>query len=183
MFSKQPNKPGASRPEPKFDSPAAATPTESPTARKSPKVASLVAENMTIEGGVSGEGELHVDGVVRGDIRVSKLTIGDTGHVEGSIYAEAVEARGRVIGAITAKQVRLYGTSYVDGDITHEQLAMETGAFFQGRSLKFQRPAAPAGQANAAPAPAPSAQTAADREEKPAPVAATGGAPQPKPVF
>jgi len=45
---------------------------------------------------------------------------------------------------ITAKQVRLYGTAYVDGDITHEQLAMETGAFFQGRSLKFQRPAAPA---------------------------------------
>ena len=53
-----------------------------------------------------------------------------------------------MVGAITSKQVRLYGTSYVDGDITHEQLAMETGAFFQGRSLKFQRPAA-------APAPAP----------------------------
>ncbi len=35
---------------------------------------------------------------------------------------------------------RLYGTAYVDGDITHEQLAMETGAFFQGRSLQFQRP-------------------------------------------
>ena len=34
------------------------------------------------------------------------------------------------------------------------QLAMETGAFFQGRSLKFQRPAA---QAPAA-APAPAAQ-------------------------
>jgi hypothetical protein len=56
--------------------------------------------------------------------------------------AEAVEVRGRVVGAITSKQVRLYGTSYIDGDITHEQLAMETGAFFQGRSLKFQRPAA-----------------------------------------
>ena len=98
MFSKQPTKAGSNRSEPKFDSPPAA-PSESPAARKSPKVASLVAENMTIEGGVSGEGELHIDGVVRGDIRVSKLTIGDTGHVEGSVYAEAVEARGRVIGA------------------------------------------------------------------------------------
>ena len=178
MFSKQPTKTASGRPEPKLDSPAA-TPPESPATRKSPKVASLVAENMTIEGGVSGEGELHIDGVVRGDIRVSKLTIGDTGHVEGSIYAEAVEARGRVIGAITAKQVRLYGTSYVDGDITHEQLAMETGAFFQGRSLKFQRPAAPAGQANAPSAPAP----AASQDEKPAQTAAASGAPQPKPVF
>ncbi|MNY73684.1 Polymer-forming cytoskeletal [compost metagenome] len=44
-------------------------------------------------------------------------------------------------GSVSAKQVRLYGTAVVDGDITHEQLAMESGAQFQGRSLKFQRPA------------------------------------------
>jgi cytoskeletal protein CcmA (bactofilin family) len=85
---------------------------------------------------------------------VARLTIGETGHIEGSIYAELVEVRGRVVGAITSKQVRLYGTSYVDGDITHEQLAMETGAYFQGRSLKFQRPA-PVAQPAPAPAPAP----------------------------
>ncbi|MDR7114246.1 cytoskeletal protein CcmA (bactofilin family) [Caulobacter sp. BE254] len=111
-----------------------------------PKVASLVSPDITIEGGITGDGELQIDGVVRGDVRVGRLTIGETGHVEGSIYAEAVEVRGRVVGAITAKQVRLYGTAYIDGDITHEQLAMETGAFFQGRSLKFQRPAAPQAQ-------------------------------------
>jgi cytoskeletal protein CcmA (bactofilin family) len=111
-------------------------------ARKAPpKVASLVSPDITIEGGITGDGELQIDGVVRGDVRVGRLTVGETGHIEGSIYAEAVEVRGRVVGAITAKQVRLYGTSYIDGDITHEQLAMETGAFFQGRSLKFQRPA------------------------------------------
>src|SRR3989344_4301553 len=74
MFSKQPTKTASGRPEPKLDSPAA-TPPESPATRKSPKVASLVAENMTIEGGVSGEGELPIDGVERGDIRVSKPTI------------------------------------------------------------------------------------------------------------
>lgn len=120
------------------------TPTPAPVdtngARK-PKVATLVAENMTIEGGIAGDGELHIDGVVRGDIRVAKLTIGETGHVEGTITAESVENRGRIVGAVTAKQVRLHATAYVDGDVTHEQLAMELGAFFQGRSLKFQRPA------------------------------------------
>ncbi|MBP9231406.1 MAG: polymer-forming cytoskeletal protein, partial [Phenylobacterium sp.] len=105
---------------------------------------------------VTGEGEVHIDGVVRGDVRVGKLTVGETGHIEGGVYAEAIEARGRIIGAVTAKQVRLYGTAYVDGDITHEQLAMETGAFFQGRSLKFQRPVTPP-----TPAPSPLAQAAA----------------------
>jgi cytoskeletal protein CcmA (bactofilin family) len=135
------------------------TPTDTGGARKA-KVATLVAENMTIEGGIAGDGELHVDGVVRGDVRVSKLTIGETGHVEGTITCESVENRGRIVGAVTAKQVRLYTTAYVDGDITHEQLAMELGAFFQGRSLKFQRPAgAQAGATPAQPATLPPPKT------------------------
>lgn len=115
--------------------------------KASPKVASLISEHMTLEGSVVGDGELHLDGVVRGDVRVSKLTIGETGHVEGAIIAETVEIRGRVIGTLSAKQVRLYATAYVDGDVTHEQLSIENGAFFQGRSLKFQRPAATPGAA------------------------------------
>lgn len=124
----------------KIEPSPAPTPTDSGAARKS-KVATLIAEHMTVEGGLAGDGELHVDGVIRGDVRVNKLTIGESGHVEGTITAESVENRGRIVGAVTAKQVRLYTTAYVDGDITHEQLAMELGAFFQGRSLKFQRPA------------------------------------------
>ncbi|WP_374570349.1 polymer-forming cytoskeletal protein [Phenylobacterium sp.] len=119
----------------------------SDNARKAPKVASLIAEHMALEGAIAGDGELHLDGSVRGDVRVSKLTIGETGHVEGAIVADTVEIRGRVIGTLSAKQVRLYGTAYVDGDITHEQLSIEAGAFFQGRSLKFQRPAATPGPA------------------------------------
>ncbi|WP_333585583.1 bactofilin family protein [Phenylobacterium sp.] len=176
MFSKQATKSDPAKTAAKIDLPALAPP-DAATPRKAPKVASLIAEHMTLEGSISGEGELHVDGVIRGDVRIGKLTIGDTGHVEGSIFAEAVEARGRVIGAITAKQVRLYGTSYVDGDITHEQLAMETGAFFQGRSLKFQKPAAPAAAAPVVTAPVPATEPVVEKEP------AVLGAPQPKPVF
>jgi len=106
----------------------------------------LISSEITIEGNLIGDGELQIDGTVKGDVKVAKLTIGDTGHVEGTISAEVVEVRGRIIGALSAKQVRLYGTAYVDGDITHEQLAMETGAFFQGRSLKFSRVAPPPAQ-------------------------------------
>lgn len=149
MFSKQtktPPKPAAAATP--VAAPVSAPAPEAPRAR--PKVASLISDGISIEGGVVGDGELQIDGVVRGDVRVSRLTVGETGHIEGSVYAEAAEIRGRVVGSVTAKQVRLYGTAYVDGDITHEQLAMETGAFFQGRSLKFQRPAPPP---HSAPAP------------------------------
>ena len=108
--------------------------------RKGPQVASLIAGDLVVEGDLSGDVELHVDGAVRGDVRVARLSIGETGSVEGSVQAESVDCRGRVVGSITAQQVRLYGAAHVDGDITHDQLTMETGAYFQGRSLKLQRP-------------------------------------------
>ncbi len=150
MFSKPSKTP--SRPAPPRATPTstAPPPLEPPAARKPPSVVSVIGKDITIEGGVNGEGELHVDGLVRGDVRVGRLSIGDSGLIEGTVTAELVEVRGKVVGSVTAKQIRLFATANVDGDITHEQLAMETGACFQGRSLKFQRPA-PARE----PAPAP----------------------------
>lgn len=138
MFSKPPAK-VASDPNPRQESYSPMPADNLPVARKGPMAASLLGENMTLEGAISAEGELHVDGVIRGEVRVTKLTLGESGQIEGSVTAESVEIRGKVVGSLTAKQVKLCNTGYVDGDITHEQLAIEAGAFFQGRSLKFQR--------------------------------------------
>ncbi len=124
-------------------------------AARASKGASLIAADMTLEGDISGGGEIQIDGMIRGDVKVEHVMVGDSGTVEGGIYAEAVEVRGKVAGSITAKQVRLYGACHVDGDITHEQLAMETGAFFQGRSLRLQRPIAAASPSPSLSAPKP----------------------------
>lgn len=135
-----------------------------------PKPASLFSQGLTVRGDIVGDVEVHVDCAVLGDVKVGKLVVGPNARIEGSIVAQAIEIHGLVIGAVTAQAVRLYGTSRVDGDITHEQLAMETGAEFQGRSLKFRRPAPPQPQGHA---PQPHAQQA------PAPQQA---APQPAPT-
>ena len=106
-----------------------------------PKPASMFSQGLTVRGDIVGDVEVHLDCVVLGDIKVGKLIVGPNARVEGSVIAQAIEIHGLVIGAVTAQAVRLYGPARVDGDITHEQLAMETGAEFQGRSLKFRRPA------------------------------------------
>jgi cytoskeletal protein CcmA (bactofilin family) len=177
MFSKtnsntpQPTQPGAT-PAPQ---PAAAQATPAPAPHSEPprsaprpavKGSSVIGAEMTLEGDISGGGEIQIDGKVKGDVRVEHVTVGDGGTVEGGIYAEAVEVRGKVTGSITAKQVRLYGACQVDGDITHEQLAMETGAFFQGRSLRLQRQPAP--PQHVAPRPEPAREAVTPSAPKPA---------------
>ena len=140
MFTKQPSN---GKPAVGFDSPPSSAP-EPPQRKPAAKMASLLAGDLVITGNLTGDGEVHVDGTIKGDVAAPRLTIGESGRIEGAIHAEVVDVRGHVTGSITAKQVRLLATSHVEGDITHEQLTMETGAHFQGRSLKFQRPAAAA---------------------------------------
>lgn len=141
MFSKpNPNPPTPARTDPVAPAAHAAV-HHTPSAQK---LTSLIASDLTLDGSITGGGDLQVDGAIKGDVRVERVTIGESGHIEGGVYAEMVEVRGKVTGSITAKHVRLHGASHVDGDISHEQLAMETGAFFQGRSLRLQRPPAPA---------------------------------------
>jgi cytoskeletal protein CcmA (bactofilin family) len=140
-----------------FSKPQTSTPSHTPTgngAAASPviegefrdtsagkKSTSLISGDLKIEGSITGGTEVQIDGAITGDVRVERVLIGESGHIDGGVFAEAVEVRGRVSGSITAKLVRLYGAAHVEGDITHEQLAIETGAFFQGRSLRLQRPA------------------------------------------
>ena len=148
MFTKQPSN---GKPASGFDPLPPSAPAPEPAPRKpAAKMASLLAGDLVITGDLVSDGEVHVDGVVRGDVKAPRLSIGESGRIDGAVHADVVEVRGYVNGSISAKQVRLLATSHVEGDITHEQLTMETGAHFQGRSLKFQRPAV-----IAAPPPAP----------------------------
>lgn len=128
MFSKQPTKPVTTKPD------SAEAPPRKPIAM------SLIAENVSVAGDVASEGDVQLDGAVRGDVRVGHLSIGETGQVEGVIEADAVEVRGRVVGAISARSVRLFATAQVEGDISHTQLAVEPGAQFQGRSVRLGQP-------------------------------------------
>ena len=175
-----PTTPGATPAPQPAATPQAAAPAPIPSApeqparpvARPPKGSSIIGGDMVLEGDISGGGEIQVEGTIKGDVRVEHVTVGDGGAVEGGIYAEIVEVRGKVSGSITAKQVRLYGACHVDGDITHEQLAMETGAFFQGRSLRLQRPAAVSAAAAPKPEPVVSRDSANGAAPKPSAPAA-----------
>ena len=138
-----------------------------PQPRTMNRAASVLAADLVFEGNITGDGELLIDGAVKGDIHVSRLVIGEHAHVEGVVRGAQIEVRGHVHGNIEGKAVRLLESAHVEGDITHEQLSIDVGAFFQGRCSQF-RPPAPAAQ----PAPQPVQQMIAAVEPQPAPQSA-----------
>jgi len=132
---------------------ASASPSPSSPSPSSRGLSTLSAD-LQFEGAISGSGDLQVDGSIKGDVRVGRLIVGETGAIEGGVSADYLEVRGRVVGAVTGKQVKLVSTAYVDGDITAEQLSIDIGAYFQGRVLQSRREAPAAVTPPPQPAPA-----------------------------
>lgn len=112
-------------------------------------VPSIIGEDLTITGNVSSKGEIQVDGQIEGDVHCGSLLLGDKSQITGGVVAEDVVVRGHVIGSIRGLRVTLQSQSHVEGDIYHQSLAIEQGAYFEGKSRRSDNPLAvpmPAGE-------------------------------------
>ncbi len=95
-------------------------------------VPSIISPDLEIVGDLKSDGEIQIDGTVKGDIEGRQLTVGEQGKIDGSTVAETVRIFGTVNGRVQAKTVRLDASARVTADITHENLAIEAGAYFEG---------------------------------------------------
>ncbi|MCF6214687.1 MAG: polymer-forming cytoskeletal protein [Emcibacter sp.] len=102
------------------------------TTRPANSAPSIIGSDVSIKGNVTTLGEIQLDGTIEGDVRSASLTIGEHGSVQGTVTAEEVIVKGAVTGQIKARNIRLEKTAKVKGDLFHETLSVEAGAFIEG---------------------------------------------------
>lgn len=87
---------------------------------------------MRILGDLETEGDVQIDGQVDGDLRTRSVTIGKSAVINGSITGQTVHISGTVNGQINGTNVTLASTANVVGDILHDSLSIDAGAFIEG---------------------------------------------------
>jgi cytoskeletal protein CcmA (bactofilin family) len=95
-----------------------------------------MTSDINVLGNIVSDGNLDFDGTINGNIRCNTLIIRANGCIKGEVVANTVMVYGRVKGLIRAKNVQLFSTCNVEGIIMHETVAIEDGAFIDG---KFKR--------------------------------------------
>lgn len=93
---------------------------------------SYIGRDTTVEGQLSCEGELHVDGTVRGSVRAQVCVIDVDGVVQGDVSGEVIHVRGRVHGPIQGNSVFIHNGAHVEGDVFHDTISIENGAYVYG---------------------------------------------------
>ena len=96
---------------------------------------SIIAPNMEITGDLFSEGDIRVDGTVKGNIKCdSKVVITSSGKVHGTIQSIQADVYGTVIGQIdTVESIALRTQSHIEGNINTKKLLIEANAFFNGQ--------------------------------------------------
>ena len=103
----------------------------------------VIGDGLKIVGNVTAEGLVEVNGQIEGDLHCTSLIVSRKAQVAGTITAERVVVDGRVEGPIQGGEVVLKSQAHVVGDIHHQSLAIEKGAFFDGRSVQIRGNAQP----------------------------------------
>ncbi|MEQ1577448.1 MAG: polymer-forming cytoskeletal protein [Hyphomicrobium sp.] len=103
---------------------------------------SVIGPDLLVTGNLISNGQLQVDGEVQGDIHSTHVVVGERARVTGGIIADEVVIRGHVLGSVRGKRVLLQTSSHVEGDVYHQTLAIEQGAFFEGKSRRTSDPTA-----------------------------------------
>ncbi|MGD8377896.1 MAG: polymer-forming cytoskeletal protein [Acidobacteriota bacterium] len=98
--------------------------------------AAHIGRTIQIKGEVQADEDLVVDGKVEGQIFVKKhrLTLGESGKVQGDIKARWIALSGEVNGNVHAgDRVEITSSGRVNGDINTPRLVITEGACIKGR--------------------------------------------------
>lgn len=138
---------GSAVPPPLNSAPPAVAPAAQPSwqlgSRPGERVGpSVIGADLTIMGNLVSRGEVQVEGEVQGDIHGTNVVVGEKAKITGAIIADEIVVRGHVMGSVRGKRVMLQSTSHVEGDVFHQALAIEQGAFFEGKSRRSEDPTA-----------------------------------------
>jgi cytoskeletal protein CcmA (bactofilin family) len=108
--------------------------TEQSISTPSVEETTIIGERISIEGNIQGEGDLIIDGTVKGGIGLNKhhLTVGSKGRVEADIHAENVTISGRMTGNIKAGcKVEITKEADFNGEIRAKRISVEDGAYLK----------------------------------------------------
>jgi cytoskeletal protein CcmA (bactofilin family) len=102
-------------------------------------IETLIAADIIINGSLSTEKSLRIDGKLKGNIdKAAGVIIGEAAVIEGDINASAVLVGGVVKGNITAAEgIEILPNAKVTGNIKTNILSISEGAVFEGASSIF----------------------------------------------
>jgi len=102
---------------------------------KGQKMETVIGPQTYINGEISSNNSLRIDGTVEGIIKADWISIGESGKITGSITCRGIVVGGEVKGTINASEIiTITQKGSVNGEIFTTKISIEEGGKFDGKS-------------------------------------------------
>ena len=100
----------------------------------------VIDENITIKGDITGEGAIRIDGKVEGNINLTKgIILGEKAEITGTIKSNIIIVHVKLYGNLLCTQLYIKSSGIIDGDIEVEAFEVEMGGKYNG-NLSMKSP-------------------------------------------
>jgi cytoskeletal protein CcmA (bactofilin family) len=87
----------------------------------------IIGEGIDFSGEVNTEGNIHVDGIMRGNIKAQEVVVGPKGDFDGEITADILIVNGNIKGKFNIKNLQVRKNGVLQGKIKYEVIIIEAG--------------------------------------------------------
>lgn len=96
---------------------------------------SVISEGCAIEGVISSDGILLLDGKISGSVTSDALTVGKSGQVQGKVSCKILHIKGFLAGEADCEELVIDATAVIEADIRYKRVKAARGAVIVGTLL------------------------------------------------
>ena len=100
--------------------------------KKMSNTLSIIGEGIDFLGELSTEGNIHIDGIMKGVIRASEVVIGPNGDFDGDIQADILIIHGSAKGKFNIKSLHIRKGGLLQGRAKYDVIIVDSGGKIQG---------------------------------------------------
>lgn len=93
---------------------------------------SIITQGIDFSGEINTEGDIHLDGKMKGIIKAQEVVIGPEGEFDGEITANVLVVGGNIKGKFTIKNLHIKKEGLIQGKAKYEIIVVDAGGNIQG---------------------------------------------------
>ncbi|MFV0679641.1 bactofilin family protein [Ottowia sp.] len=109
------------------------------------QIDTVIAQHCTLDGDLSTQNSIKVDGTINGSLRCQgRAIVGESGLIKGDVHSADLLVIGRLEGNVHAENLHLHASAQIIGNIETRSLQVDPGARYSGTvTMREQASAAP----------------------------------------
>ena len=100
--------------------------------KKNSSSLSIIAQGIDFVGEIVTEGNIHIDGNMKGSIKAHEVVIGPEGDFEGEINSDYLIVSGKSKGKYVVKNIHIKKEGFIQGKAKYELIVVDAGGKIQG---------------------------------------------------